>query len=910
MINLPNQRIPNSEKTEKWAKECIDNLSVLANQHFGDWKRFDENYAVVNSQLTKDYWVSQCSEMGIKSDFANKYAESFNIIYTTIQTMLGEELNNPFNFSVVNNNPNDLNTYKKDKEKLFQEVIDNVFKEQMERASKINEIRAKKEAGDITEREADKKLKELFELYQKEDEQNLQFYKAQLTKPSLTSVKESTIQYLMRHVINKHNLKWLKNSTFEDAMVAGCEFAEIIQDNEFQLPTVKELNPKYTFYHKSSNTPFIQDGDLAGYRETMTQAQVLKHYSDYMTDYELKSISNATSGVYGVNNAATADKFHDLVRSGMYPSQTTIEMNLKEESVEDILERDTKFHMQVMNGYANLDNRGLYTNNDPFLYNSGYYVVYTVYWRSQRMLYVMEHKDEYGKDAVTLLPDTYELPKEAKKEEYSEFKFDKGRYRYTWQDENGEKIYLREIWIPEIWTGTKINNNIYCKVGPVNNAYQSILDPYNVKLPIHGYVYSGRNANPISLVDRMKPWLKLYYAIIQKWLKLQTQDKGNIIAINQAYLGLGIAETIELAEDTGFLIFNPYQNAGNVGSTILNSTKFAEKLDVSNASTAQYYLSNLEWIENQMIKSIGMSPQRLAQTYKDSNVSDNQRDTQHSMNMTERFFQCHEYLWQQIMQSLMEKILACVKTSTIKNNLKAVLSDSQFAVLDLDLFDSNDEFTLSIGNNQKSSRILSMIQAQAQSLFQNGLSVSQFIKLLKQEDLVEFQKELSEIEEAEKKEKQDLEQQKLQVEREKIQALKDNQEDKQINELDIAFLKGKLDNEREHIRGEYLVKSYNMEKDLNVNGVPDVLEFNLKSGDLQKRAEQRDIELSQKDRKIALEEQQHLAKVNKDSSDLTLKENIEAKKLAQEASIAQLQAALKLKELEVEKQKIAKSNSK
>jgi hypothetical protein len=41
-------------------------------------------------------------------------------------------------------------------------------------------------------------------------------------------------------------------------------------------------------------------------------------------------------------------------------------------------------------------------------------------------------------------------------------------------------------------------------IGPIKHAYQSLLDPYEVKLPIHGLVFNNRNAQSLSIMDRMK----------------------------------------------------------------------------------------------------------------------------------------------------------------------------------------------------------------------------------------------------------------------------------------------------------------------------------------------------------------------------------------------------------------------
>lgn len=200
------------------------------------------------------------------------------------------------------------------------------------------------------------------------------------------------------------------------------------------------------------------------------------------------------------------------------------------------------------------------------------------------------------------------------------------------------------MYIPEVWKGVRIHGDIHCKIEPYEHAYQSLLNPYKVKLPIHGFIYNNRNAFSVSVMDRIKPWQKLYFVIASKWLKLITQDKGVVNLLNMLMMDkdLGYKKTLEIAVDQGVLPYNPL--AHSQGAGLGNTHKPADRLDLSNSAQLTHYTNMLQFVEQQIKLAAGIPDSRIAQTSKSTNVTDNQRDVQQSMNITNSLFKAHELL--------------------------------------------------------------------------------------------------------------------------------------------------------------------------------------------------------------------------------------------------------------------------
>lgn len=884
MINLPNQRIPYKEKDDVFRKACVDALCAHVNMMNRDWPRIAENYSIVNSDLDEKEWNAICSTLSIDRGDARKYAEKYNICSTIVQALLGEEYNRTWSYNIVNENREEYNRIIADKENLYSQVCDDFLKIEGERWQKTKQAQEAAEQGDITQREADKQKKEAATTAEKRVKALVDGFTKKMEFSSRETAKEMMMKNLMSMLINKDNYKFLKNRCFEDAVICSREFVEVHKPSPFELPTLRRLNPLNVYFHKSPNTPYIHESDAAGYKELMTYAQVLKKYN--LSDEDFDQLRNTDYYGYGVN-MDKPNSMQNLAQSGLYPSVNTIPGSWAGEEFADM-------KLPTAGSGQSAHMSGLYGNQHQDYMNS-YYTVYTNYWISQAKIGVLKHKDDYGETVTEFVSEDFVVPKDAKKNTIKSIFSKAGSTIYSWIEE-GIIYKLEWIWAPELWSGTRINGKVYVNVGPVEYAYKSLLNPFDVKLPIYGAIFQSTNANTFGYVDALRPWQKLYYAIMTRLVKLLEKDHGNLTFLNMLYIDteIGLEKSLELGEETGIIPYNPLSNTKEIGA-LVNNMKIADNINLTNSASIDHYMKLLQFIEAKAISATGMSPQRIAATKTDSNVTDNVNETQHSMNITEGFFMQHDILWEHILQGLMECVITDLRNDDISSLYRGFLSANQYAIIDMKDLDFQDNFKFKVGNDSKSTRILKQMQANAQALIQNGVSFNSLIKLLRTEDLTEFEAELKEIEAQAKADKQAEQEQAKEIEMQKIQAQKDMVEDTQMGELDKVFLKGKLEQEQEHIRGQYQVKSFNMEADLNANNIPDVMEYNLKSGDLIKRAEQRDKELSLKEQDLALKQQQKETEHALKQEEAQRRAELEEKKIASKEAIEKMKQQIALK---------------
>lgn len=168
------------------------------------------------------------------------------------------------------------------------------------------------------------------------------------------------------------------------------------------MPTVRQLNPLNVFFHKSSDSPFIQDSDYCGYKEEITAADALDMYGDILEEKDLERLKTRNNNVYG-----TGQPFHSFEGKSVdhwdYLKQFEYTYNHPMSTIPSY-------------GTTNVVSDGLYAT-DRYRYKyENYCVKYTVYWRSQRRVgKLITPNKETGKPEQSIVSEEFIVPKRAKK---------------------------------------------------------------------------------------------------------------------------------------------------------------------------------------------------------------------------------------------------------------------------------------------------------------------------------------------------------------------------------------------------------------------------------------------------------------------------------------------------------------
>ena len=341
---------------------------------------------------------------------------------------------------------------------------------------------------------------------------------------------------------------------------------------------------------------------------------------------------------------------------------------------------------------------------------------------------------------------------------------------------------------------------------------------------------------------------------------------------------LGLKKSLAMAVDQGFLPYNPLAHTQSVG--MVNTMKAAEMVNMSNSQQLNYYTELLNFVEQQIKTAAGISEQRLAQTSKSSNVTDNQRDMAQSMNITNALFSAHELLWQEVLQSLCEKIVKAVDKKS--NVVRQILSDDEIGLLDLGLITMEDEYSVRVGNNSKSMQTLHEMKALSQALLQNDkVSFSTLLDMYHTEDLPEFREHLKTMEAELDKRQQQAQAAAQKAQEDQIQSEKELEDKKMAHELKVVEMKGEYDLKKAQIAA----MAWAEDKDVDKDGLPDVMEIQK----YQDEVRNNNAQLSQTERKLDLEQQ---------------KLDLQKRKAGDDRSKQSMDAAAKQRDLDLKKEQI------
>ncbi len=895
---LLNQRLKSSEKDSKWRKSMIDYFCNFTLNFSMDWKRMKENYDLKNNHLNREEYTQICKGFG-SEESATFLINAYNKTHNIIESLKGEELNRPFSFSIVNESPDLANRIDREKRMFIEEFVATIFEIEIQKQNELIELELKNKSSslgeqiqpqqmDMMKQEIENKYKKLYNDIPNIKEKFSEF-------ENISSLEEITLSKIMKMIVNKLNLRNIKNSCFEDVLLAGVECVEILTEYHNEIPKIKPINPIFLFYHKSPDVEFIQDGDYAGYVQYLTVTQILNLYGDRMSEDDVKKLTTigmSQGAVRGLDYPWTSDKgkgqfpMNEWEYERNYSSlggfafdNSALFTNLPQFGAPD-------FGYIAQNGSTSMRQFGLNTPNVFTRFND-LIQIWTVYWKSQRKVGRYTFVNDYGEYEDTIVDEDFVIPKYAKKETIKDdCEINKDIILYTWTDKENKKHSVEWIWIPEIWGGKRIGYEFYIDVGPVEDAYQSLLNPYRVKLPIYGHVYNSRNSFSVSIMDRMKPWQKIYYVIMARLLKLLSIDKGQWVFLNTMLFDkdLGIEKTMQIAEDQGYVLYNPLSNTKGAAGYV-NTMKIAETLNMTNASVVQYYIEILRFIEENIKVTAGMSDQRMAQSNPRMTATDNYRETMHSVNMTEPLHAAHDLLWQQILQGYMEKLINVLSNNT--GLLRGFINDEEKVLVDFSLINLEDNYTLRVGDNTKAYRILEQMKQLSQALIQNDkVNIETLIDLLSIDNLSDFKTKMGKIEKENEMKMSQRDDAQRQHEQEMLKMQLKAKEDEQIQQLDNTYLKGLLDLYKEDLRSKYQNMSFDTDKDYNKDGIADYLQLAQLQQKITNESNKIELEnkkIEQKDKELNVnitnKEKDRQDKLKENESDRLLKQRIEKLKL-------------------------------
>ena len=428
------------------------------------------------------------------------------------------------------------------------------------------------------------------------------------------------------------------------------------------------------------------------------------------------------------------------------------------------------------------------------------------------------------------------------------------------------------VWIPTKYEGYQIGNDKFAMLREVPGQHKDLTNLYECKLSYIGSTYDNLNSSTTSLVDRMK-YYQYFFNIL--WYRIELligSDDGKSLLLNANLIpkssGLDIEKWMYYFKVNKLGLLDPTEE-GNKGNQ--NIGEAAKEIDMSLVSDIQKYMQLAEYIERRCGESVGITKQIEGQIGTEEAVRNTQQALVQSANILEPYFDMHNLIKRNVLQALIET--AKVAYSELQpKSLSYVLDDMSVAMLtpDYELLE-NSTYGLFVSNSMKADETLQTMQQLSHAALQNQqVELSDVLMIMNSESTQEAEELLKVAESNRAEREQAMQQQQMQSQEQQAEAQRNWEREKMDKEHQYKMAEIDLKGEKDIQKQVILSMGFNEDKDLDKDGMPDVLEvakFDLEANIKQRKQDLDEKKLEQQKKehedKKALEEKKIKAQVAK-----------------------------------------------
>lgn len=440
--------------------------------------------------------------------------------------------------------------------------------------------------------------------------------------------------------------------------------------------------------------------------------------------------------------------------------------------------------------------------------------------------------------------------------------------KYKINKDVGDKD-VESVWIPTKFEGYKIGNDVYCYLREVPGQHKDINNLYECKLSYIGNSYDATNSATTSLVDRMKHFQYLYNIIWYRIELLTAKDDVKKILIGSNVISssseLEVKKWMHYFKTMNIGIVNMNEE-GNKGMPV-NISAYVSQIDMSMSNDMHRYIQLAQYIEQMCGEAIGITRQDIAQ----ADQIKVQTQKPFNSSILDAYFNVHRDIKKRVLQTLIEVMKVAYSTFQ-PESLSYFLDDVSIAQLnpDYELFDNNT-YGIFVSDSPKIDDRITQIQMLAQASLQaQKIELSDVLAIMNSKNLEEAKEILMTSEDKKKKEMEAMQQQQQEMEQQRMQMQQQMQQQMMDWKMQFMIKQEELKKDRELQKQAILSTGFNEDKDMDKDGVPDVVEL-YKTG---KNIDIKEKSLSLKEKALDLKRDELKQKAEDKKADREVKKSI------------------------------------
>lgn len=736
--DFPRQKLPQTKKTDAWAKECIEASLALVGVYDlsrrSPKSRKKRNYDLYNGKFDKADLEYVTNPLGIETGAMPANLQYYDVVSPIFNLLFGEEVKRPFKFIVRAINEDAVSTKEEKKKQTIIQQISQSF--EAIRESVMAEQMQSVKQGEVTP-EIQQQMQQKAEQAIPQNMRDLEKY----FEYDFQDMQESVADKLLNYLEREQKLKYKFQKGWEDALIAGEEIY-VVEEHGGE-PVVRNVNPLELYYRLPNNSDIIDEAEQIVEESWLSISEVLDRFYEDLKPADVTELEELQG-----NRGSFTD--------GM--------LNYKSPQKVVIQEDDSL--------------RTGYNAYDHFDQNGNIRVVKVV-WKSMKKIGNLTFIDEQGFMQELLVGDGYKVDKEAGE-----------NVTWMWVNEYwegtkiGDNIYVNVG--PRPIQFRKLDNLSKCKSGYVGTVYNcnnsqsvSLMD----RLVPWIYMY-------ITL------WYRLELAIAAN------QGKIALVDLSLVPDGWDIDKWLYYAQAMKFGFvdsFNEGKKGQSTGKLAGNISTQNKVLDMETGNYIQQHIQLLEFTEQKIQTLSGVTRQRMGAIANSELVGNTERAVVQSSHITEKWFAVHNETKGRVMETLLDVAKETYANGDSKR-LQYITDDLAAMTFQIDKGFRNSEYGVFVSDSTKDAQVLDTLKQLTQVALQSDkMDLQDIIQIYNSRSIADIRrhferaenskdKELQQQQEAAQKQQQEQHQAAMAMAKEKEDREDGRNRDDNQTKIDVALI--------------------------------------------------------------------------------------------------------------------------
>ena len=267
--SIPKQRIPLSQKTEKWGKECVDAFIDLSKFGLSERRSYLKSmYDYYNGVIDEEDYNYVLKPYGkTRSHFPSKM-RNYPIIKPIIDLLLGEKSKRPLEFTVTVQNSDAVSIKEEALKNLILQNLRERFLAELAKSGQLD-----MQGEQVEEPPLPKQIQE-------------EFNRSYKDRRAIRG--QASLNYIMyfNEIYDKLQKQW-----FHFLVSGECYSHKGVRRNE---PFYEVINPLDIDFDKDPDIDFVEDADWAIIRKFSHASTIVDAYGDYLSEEQVLDLENPT----------------------------------------------------------------------------------------------------------------------------------------------------------------------------------------------------------------------------------------------------------------------------------------------------------------------------------------------------------------------------------------------------------------------------------------------------------------------------------------------------------------------------------------------------------------------------------------------------------------------------------------